>query len=165
VAEAASFAADVDEVKRDTGEARDLWHAVYPTLSEGRPGLYGAITGRAEAHAMRLAMLYALLDRERWIGPEHLKAGLALWDYCDRSARFIFGDAIGDRTADEILDALQGAGDMGMTREEIRDLFRRHKSAAEIVRALAVLQDAGRARSESQPTAGRPAEKWFAVAR
>ena len=33
-----------------------------PTLSADRPGLLGAVLGRAEAQVLRLALVYALLD-------------------------------------------------------------------------------------------------------
>ncbi|PYX67650.1 MAG: hypothetical protein DMG72_24985, partial [Acidobacteria bacterium] len=79
---------------------------------------------------------------------EHLEAALAGWQYCADSARFIFGDELGDPTADETLDLLRRAPD-GMTRTGIRDHFTRNKSSAEIGRALAVLQEAGLAPFES----------------
>jgi hypothetical protein len=60
-------------------------------LSEGQPGLFGAVTSRAEAQVIRLALLYALLDEADHIGTEHLRAALALWRYAEDSARFIFG--------------------------------------------------------------------------
>ena len=48
-----------------TQPAREIWERVYPQLSEGMLGLFGAATARAEAQVVRLAMLYALLDRRR----------------------------------------------------------------------------------------------------
>lgn len=39
--------------------ARAAWHQVYPNLSEGRPGLLGAVTSRSEAQTLRLALIYA----------------------------------------------------------------------------------------------------------
>ena len=42
--------------------ARERWIAAYPVLSRGEAGLLGAATARAEAHTVRLALLYALLD-------------------------------------------------------------------------------------------------------
>ena len=56
--------------------------------------------------------------------PCHLRAALACWAYAERSARFIFGDTLGDPVADEILRALRQQP-AGMTRNEIRDLFDR----------------------------------------
>jgi hypothetical protein len=37
---------------------------------------------RAEAHVLRVAILYALLDRSNVIEAAHVKASLALWRYC-----------------------------------------------------------------------------------
>jgi len=56
---------------------------------------------------MRLASLYALLDHSSLIRPEHLQAAIAVWDYSLASVRLTFGDAIGDPTADKILDAIK----------------------------------------------------------
>jgi hypothetical protein len=106
--DAADFARRTAEIRRDEG-ARAIWHAVYPALSEGRPGLLGSVTSRAEAQTMRLACIYALLDCSAVVGAEHLLAALAVWRYCEDSARFIFGDALGDATADEIMRQLRHA--------------------------------------------------------
>ena len=95
-------------LKRDDA-ARELWATVYPELSDGQPGLLGAVTSRAEAQVLRLSMLYALLDCSDEIRVPHLVAALALWDYCEKSARWIFGDALGDPVADAILSALRRA--------------------------------------------------------
>src|SRR5262249_16158543 len=98
----------------------------------------------------------------REIRREHLDAGLAVWEYCEASVQFIFGDAVGDPTADAILKALRAAPS-GLSRTQIRDLFHRKKPEAEITRALLVLNQNGLARFESVETAGRPIERWFAT--
>ena len=118
--------------------ARQLWETVYPELSDGKPGMLGAMTSRAEAHVVRLAVVYALLDRANEISIGHLDAALAVWKYCDDSARFIWGDAIGDAAADEILKALRSNAE-GMTRTDIRDLFGRNRPSQDVDRALGVL--------------------------
>ena len=89
--------------------ARERWIEIYPRLSASRPGLAGAATARAEAHVVRLGLIYALLDCSDTIGLEHLDAGLAVWRYSADSAAWIFGDSLGDPTADEIWAATQGA--------------------------------------------------------
>jgi 5S rRNA maturation endonuclease (ribonuclease M5) len=87
-------------------EAKKLWEERYEKLSEGKPGLYGAATSRAEAQVLRFSCSYAALDSSAVVRGEHLKAAFALQDYCNQSARFIFGDATGDSVADKILSAL-----------------------------------------------------------
>jgi hypothetical protein len=160
--DAASFARTVSRMERDSA-ARSIWHRVYPELSEGQPGLFGAVTSRAEAQVLRLQCHFALLDRSAVVRAEHLMAALAVWEYCAASARFIFGNALGDATADEILRALRGRP-AGMTRTEIRECFSGNKQSAEISRALGVLQEYGRARMmREEKEQGRPVERWFAV--
>jgi hypothetical protein len=89
-----------------TNAARIKWNAVYGHLSAPAPGLLGAVTARSEAQAVRLALVYALLDGRDEIDEPHLKAALAVWEYCEASAAHIFGDALGDPVADDILRAL-----------------------------------------------------------
>ncbi len=74
-------------------DAKVLWRSVYGKLTAEREGLAAAVCGRAEAQTMRLAMLYALLDGSDEIRVEHLKAGLAVWRYCEESALCIFGSS------------------------------------------------------------------------
>jgi hypothetical protein len=159
--EAIQFARQVEEISRDD-EARETWASVYPDLSEGRPGILGSMIARAEAQTMRLACIYALLDRSEIVRREHLLAALALWDFCDASARYIFGEALGNPVADEILDALTSSPE-GMTRTEIRNLFSRNKRAKEVGGALTLLLDQNLAEFKKEPTGGRPTERWFAT--
>src|SRR5208283_6226127 len=88
-----------------TQPAREIWKRVYASLSEGHTGLLGAATARAEAQCIRLALLYALLDEAAAIDAPHLLASLAVWEYCEATARYIFGATLGDRIADEIMRA------------------------------------------------------------
>jgi hypothetical protein len=142
-------------------EAEECWVAVYPELSEGQPGLAGDMLSRGEAHVMRLACLYALLDQSAEVRQEHLEAALALWEYAEASVRYVFGAALGDPLADELYQALR-ACPAGLTRTEIRDLCGRHQSGDRIGHALALLLRAGMAYMTRQETAGRSTERWFA---
>jgi hypothetical protein len=158
---ALDFAKEAREVGRDE-EAWDLWRQMYAELSDGKPGLAGALLARAEAHVMRLALLYALLDRSQSIRAPHLLAGLALWDFCDRSVRFVFGDSLGDAVADELLRLLRSSPN-GLTRTDSRDYFQRHAPADRIGSALGLLLQHNLARREQVQTGGRPTERWHAV--
>lgn len=160
ITELVTFAHGVARMERDA-DARALWAEVYPNLSEGKPGLLGAATSRAEAITLRLSCLYALLDRSAVVRVGHLRAALALWSYAQRSARYIFGSALGDPVADEILAALK-VRPKGVTRTELREYFGRHKTSGEIGRALGVLLDHGLAQMEHEQSGGRPTERWFA---
>jgi hypothetical protein len=143
--------------------AYDLWEAEYKRLTTGHPGLFGAVTSRAEAHVTRLALVYAILDCSKFVTVEHLQAALALWQYCEDSARYIFGDLIGDTVADRVLAALRAAPD-GLTRTEISELFDRNSAKARIDTALAELERARLAYRVKETTGerGRPVERWKA---
>lgn len=124
--------------------AREMWKRNYERLSEGQPGLFGAVTSRAEAQVVRLALLYAALDDTRtpqWDSPgklvpcspghirtEHLKAAMALWQYAEDSARYIFGGLTIDQR--KILEFL---ADGPRTRTEIyTKCFQHHRTSKDI---------------------------------
>lgn len=157
---AVEFGKRTRELKRDE-DARQLWHRVYPELSEGKPGLCGAMLARAEAQVMRIASIYALLDCSDVIRFEHLTAALAVWDYSESSAKFIFGDSFGDPVADSILKLLAEADAAGATRTQISDYFGRNRTMDEIDRALQTLARQGKAEMEKGSNPGRPVERWF----
>lgn len=119
-------------------EAENLWCEIYPTLSQERTGMIGFMTARAEAQVLRLSLIYALLDKASQIDPVHLAAAVAVWHYCDESTRHLFGDSLGDPTADTIITHLKQAGSGGMTRTEIKDLFGGHRTSP-VRRALTEL--------------------------
>ncbi len=136
--DAVAFARTVRAMRRDD-EARAAWHEVYGDLSAARPGMAGALLARAEAHVMRLACLYALLDGAAVVRAGHLLAALALWGYVEQSVFHVFGDSTGDPTADEVLRLLQ-ASPGGMTRTELFNHFGRNLPSDRIGRALTAEQ-------------------------
>jgi hypothetical protein len=144
-------------------EAAREWAEVYPGLST-TPGLLGAIVARAAPQTLRLATIYAALDRDSEPGEvslPHLQAALAVVKFSRECARYIFrGKLIGDDVADRIIQQLRRRS---CTRTELHDLFKGHVSAKRISEALDHLLDLGLAHFTSTPTAGRPREDWSAV--
>jgi hypothetical protein len=110
-------------------------------------------------------MLYALLDQAPQIDAVHIRAALALWTYCETSARYIFGDYTGDVLADGILRALRNAGTNGLTRTGINEHFGGHVTTPKIQAALGKLLGLGKVRQDTRKPngRGRPAEIWFAI--
>jgi hypothetical protein len=145
-----------------TDAAAEVWKTIYGPLSEGQRGLLGAVTSRAEAQVVRLALIYAALDGTSKIDLPHIQAALAVWEYAEASAAHIFGASLGDPIADDILRALHQASS-GMSRNTIRDYFGRHQSSDRIGVALALLMTKGLARNEHKVSGGRPVETWFAM--
>ena len=148
---------------RMTEAARTIWAGIYAELSQPRPGLMGAVTARSEAQALRLALIYALADCSAVIDAPHLLAALAVIEYVQASAAYIFGDSLGDPVADELLAALRRAGDEGLTRNDICNLLGRHQRMERINAALNLLLSRGLATKGTVPTKGRPSEVWRAA--
>jgi len=159
VNEAVNFSRRIGEIKRDS-ESKKLWGKVYAELSEGKAGLLGAVTARAEAQVMRLSCLYALLDLSDTIRLEHLSAGLALWAYCEDSAKYIFGETLGDPLADEIKRVLDDEP-KGLTQTELSNHFKRHKKSEQLNRGLNILIARGMVFKVGEETAGRTSHRYF----
>lgn len=155
------FAGTLHSIPFDA-ETRALWEAEYGRLTAGRPGLFGAVTGRAAPQVRRLATIYALMDQSREVRLADLRAALALWRYCEDSARHIFGAKLGNRVADRLLEALRKTPD-GLTRSDMRSVLGGGVTGERIDAALDLLREYGLAHGERQPTGGRPAERWFAT--
>jgi hypothetical protein len=148
------------EIRRNP-KARELWRDIYDDLSEGEPGLAGAMLARSEAQVTRLSLVYALADGAASIHEQHLEAALELWHYSARSVRHLFGDTTGDPDADTIEQALRRNANGGLTRTDISRLFAGHATAARIDRALGVLTARGTIRVTREETGGRPVERWL----
>ncbi len=146
-----------------TDDAKTIWEATYAELSQSRPGLQGAVTARSEAQALRLALVYAMADCSAEINKQHLLAALAVIQYVQASAEYIFGDALGDPVADELLKALRKAGDVGLTRTNFQQQFHRHLRTERLNSALDLLVSRGLACRIMEATGGRPSEVWRAA--
>jgi len=156
--EVVQFAKSVGEMSKDT-DASSLWYEIYTILSESEDNAFGGVTSRAEAQVMRLACIYALLDLSPIIKREHLVSAKALWDYCENSCRFLFGNF--DSMTNKLLEALKEAP-QGLTRTNIRDLFNKNSDKDSINRALKCLKDASLAWCRHERTSGpKSVERWF----
>jgi len=158
-------------------DANVLWTSVYDQLEAPRTGrLHNSVMGRASAYVVRLSMLYALLDSGkaiestdkyksnlkhtgRIIESRHIRSALALWNYAERTSKFIFGDSLGDKLAEKIEKMLVEAGASGLTTREIT-----HKSGAKkgVPDALRLLVDCERVRVEElKDTKANRGQRWF----
>lgn len=149
---------------RRTPEARRMWEAIYGALSADEPGLLGAVLARAEAHVLRLSLLYAALDRAIAVDTAHLEAALAVWDYADASARAIFGGRSGMSEQDVLVAAVRARGPL--TQTEISGLFHRNKPAQQLEALIGLAEEAGLIRKATpaiRAGGGRPAMRWEAV--
>lgn len=145
-------------------EAAQLWASSYEHLETSRFGFVAKVTQRASPYVLRLSCIFALLDGDVEIKREHLEAGLAVWQYCEDSARYIFGERVGNKNADQLLDALRKT-ENGLTRTEIyNDVFQKNLNVNEIKNALQILVESNliERQIEQSENAKKQSERWFA---
>lgn len=150
----------VGHMTRDAA-AETLWEEAYTVLTGERSGALGAVCGRADAQVLRLSMVYALTDGSAVISEAHLLAALALWEYAERSALWIFGWSTGNRQADIVLAELRASYPSSITRDRIRNLLGRNHPVDEPLTILEA-QDLATKEIVRDGTRGRPAQYWQA---
>lgn len=90
-------------------------------------------------------MIFALADCSPTIEVKHLRAALALWEYCEASARILF--SAGDSLSDKIRKAI--AAKQGITKTELYAVAS-HTPAIQLDALLSDLEQRGVIRSEQQ---------------
>ncbi len=134
-------------------ETKELWIKIYPWLSRDKVGMVGAVTDRAEPQTARLALIYALLDKKKMIEPVHLKSALAVWNYCETSAKALFSGRGIYKLDDKILSFLE-SGDLTLT--QINSKLGRNIKSQEIKSTLQRLIDANIVQFKIENSGGRP---------
>jgi hypothetical protein len=77
-----------------TLEARDLFAEFYGLVRKrNEPGLRGEATARADLHAIKYSLLYAILEHHQQIEAEDIARGIALATYNLEVALSVVGDA------------------------------------------------------------------------
>jgi len=103
---------------------------------------------------VRVASIYAVLDKSHTITPVHLQAAKAVIDYCDRSVRHFFSTTTGNPIADTILKALQT--EPGLSRTGISAMGARHWTKYQIDEAVNLLIEEHEVLETDISTSGRP---------
>jgi len=138
-------------------DAKKLWIESYPGLTMDFEGVTGSVVNRIEAHAIRLALIYALCAGHSQIEVDNLKAALALVEYSRRSAFRIFGSAVGDKKKIKIIDALRSADNHEMTISEIsNNVFKRNMNSDELHKLLSEMESSKLIVLKKSPTGGAP---------
>lgn len=107
--------------------ARKMCNRMYEEMERTRPNnRVGSMTARGPAHVRRLALILALLDLSPEVDCEHIHAARKIWDYCEDSARYIFGGYT--KAQQRIIQFVAARGTV--TVAQIRDeLFHRNEKA------------------------------------
>src|SRR5260221_14125789 len=105
-------------------------------------------------------MIYALSTGSRIIDVQAQEAALAMWKYCEDSARYLLDDTLTSPKAKRLLAVLRARPE-GMTRREINDLvFKRNVPSRVITEVLESLKGLGVLICHPEATGGRAAERW-----
>jgi hypothetical protein len=136
--------------------ARERWVSIYEDLSKDHSGLVGACINRAESQVLRLSMIYALLDASSSISVSHLESALAVWRYCEGSAKFIFAGREVNPYAQKIMDLLENVPEMST--KDIYDAFSRNITKKQMEEAILELVSQKKIEMETikQEGQGRP---------
>jgi hypothetical protein len=144
--------------------ANDLWKALYRKLNNQKHvSFIDGVLVRDTSHLLKLALIYAVLDQATQIDLSHIQAALAVCDYSQASARWLFSERTGNRTANKIFWALVRCPE-GMGRDQINDdVLYRNTPKIQLDLALEALAQNGLARLEIKRAANkRKIEVWFA---
>jgi hypothetical protein len=148
----------IGEMKRTTA-AEKLWAESYSALKESKPGAFGKAVERGRPYVVRLSMIYALLDSTPNIDVRHLQAALAVWRYCEDSARILFGHGDENKLESRLLEIVQNQP--GVMRSELRSAISHSITTSVFDHALNSLVRRGKI--VSVPTFGnRQAECYYA---
>jgi hypothetical protein len=154
---AVAFAQQVGEVPR-TPAFSQAWDDVYRVIESQPDGgpMFGNLSARATAHLIRLALVYALLDRSAQLEERHLHSALAVWEYSEATLAHVWGVTLGDRRLDRLAAAVAEAGSAGLPRTEVSRLFSNNLTKEDVAGLIARLVELGLATDQRQPTRGAP---------
>lgn len=144
-------------------DAQKRWPEIYKSVSIDEVGRAAHFTARGEAHLLRMALIFALLECRGSIQQKDLESAYKLWRYCDGSVRHIFCSAEGiegDPDAQKILDELKKQGEM--TQTQMHALFSRKKAKEELNSLLSQLEAVNRIYQDRRKVEGatKPVRIW-----
>jgi len=96
----------------------DLWWEQWYNAVPDEIGLLAAVTARAEAQVLRLSLIYALLDHAPFIDVQHLRRLERSGTTRTASARYVFGESLGDNKAERLLEEARAAYPEGLNGDE-----------------------------------------------
>lgn len=140
--------------------AEEFWLEKYPLISTDLPGRLGPLTARSEAHIMRLALVYALLDGKSQIDVNHLQAAMAIMQYSIDSLKLIFGSIKEDFNTMKVIETLSTGS---KTTTELHAAFNGHLRGDVLKEILMQLQSSGKIKGNQSGGGagkGQPVTIW-----
>lgn len=151
--------AEVIERSKAVGEMqfdRDVrWDRHCDTLKHNND-FVGSFMHHGPEQMVRLAILFAMLDKSEEIKSQHVEAALSVWLQSRASVERVFGVGATDPGPQKLLALLR----VPHSRKELHALYSNHKRADRLTAELESLEQSGLVVREIIPTAGRPREQW-----
>jgi hypothetical protein len=153
---AAEGAKEIDVLRR-TPDAAARWDGIYRQIAaDDCDDTVGSLLARADAHQVRLQVLYALLAGRSTIELADVEAAEAVWAHSAATVAAVFGGHVADPLVGQLLAALEEAGAAGLTGSQQRALVGSHVAGERLAAARIALQEAGKASTTVVPSGGRP---------
>lgn len=111
-------------------QAMEEWQSMYRQLEQEDNARIDSLTSRSSPYVLRMAMILAIIDRQREIDPIHLEAAYEMWKYCETSAWLIFSNTYSHPKSQKLLQFIKD-GD-GLTRTQIHRKFNNHLKKGEL---------------------------------
>jgi hypothetical protein len=167
IKEALVFARSLGEMEIPMADdARVLWTTIYSGLRDQPDTLTGNLSARAVPLVIRVAVIFAVLDRQMTISRTHLDAASMVWRYCEDSLMYLFAGLSGNPIRDAVMAALDCQRPNGMTtREILREVFFTRVSIDKVLPVLRELMAMKRVRHEQRRVlkGGTLSDVWFAM--
>jgi hypothetical protein len=148
-------------------EAKNYWDALYRKLNgEKQNSTIDAVLARDTSHILKIALIFAITDQASRIEVQHLKAALAVVDFCRDSARWVFGQATGNKLANNILRELRRRLPNGLRKTDIhKDVCYRTTPKSQLDAALAELAKNNLAKMTLEKKGKGPSVEWWFATR
>jgi len=156
------LAAIVEKARREpvryslSKEALRLWEQEHKRLSEPPyPGLVQAMLARSAAHAIRFAMIYAVLGGSKdYILLPHLESALAVMAYSEASVLHLWKGRSGDKRVDKVRELTAEPGSR-ISLSEIQAAFGKHLYGQDLTDVVNDAVALGGRKIETKKTGGR----------
>lgn len=117
-------------------EAQKLWNETYTSfMKTPESGIIGTLLNRNLVHVKKIALIFAMLDKQLLIQKEHLEAALKIGEYSKESIRFIFKDSASrlSNKHKKVLSLLESSIKNQATRTEIsKEALKKNSTKKEI---------------------------------
>jgi len=167
IRDAVAFA-EKERVMEFDEQAERAYQVVYPVLKNRPENYVGQATSRARVQVRRMAMVFAVLDCSFAIRIEHLRAALAVWQFAEESASYLFGSSIRDEDS-ALLGFIHDKGGKVTRTEVYVEHFQKNKASRYLDEARDRLKKTGSIDvSDERPgdgKSGRATEVWVATDR